>query len=166
MFGSNTQPEGLSPEWTVKKSMLLSHRNLWNTPFRNSVAWSVCSLVGLRPVERIFWKALTSSWPCIVFTQKRTWRYLYQSVSVYNPCCSDWDFEDWPNPLEIGHLFLERWLNCSCSVFARACEEYKHLADSTILGLVYVICCSFLSLWLLCKQHLNHPNLRVWLGSR
>ena len=36
-----------------------------NTRFRNSVPWAVCSFVGLRPVERIFCKALTSSWPFV-----------------------------------------------------------------------------------------------------
>ena len=80
---------------------------------------------------------------------------------IYILCCSDWDFEDRPNPLEIVHLFPKRWLDFSCSVFARTCEEYKHLVDSTNLGLVYALSCSFLSLWLLCKQHLNHGNLRV-----
>ena len=60
-----------------------------------------------------------------------------------------------------GHLFQERWLGFSCIVFSRVCEEYKHPADSTNLGLVYAISCSSLSLWLLCKQHLNHRNLRV-----
>ena len=87
-----------------------------------------------------------------------------EKVSIYSPCCSDWDFGGRPNPLEIAHLFQKRWLDFSCSVFARVCEEYKHLADSTNLGLVYAISCSFLSLWLLCKQHLNHRNLRVDLG--
>ena len=48
------------------------------------------------------------------------------------------------------HTFLARFsliLKLTpLSLFARGCEEYKHLADSTNLGLVYAISCSFLSL--------------------
>ena len=147
------------------EAFLLIRRNFWNTRFKNSVPWSVWSLVGLRPVKRNFWKSLTSSLACLSSeaTLKITCYDIY--TSQYIPCCSDWDFEDPPNLLEIAHLSQERRLDWSCNVFAWACEEYKHLAKSTHLGLVYAISCSFLSLWLVCKQHLNHRNLGS-LGSR